>query len=304
MQELERYFNLSSGAGSSRVMDGNSHYLKMMKDEIARFHGAETGLIVGSGFDVNLVIFAAILRSDDAIVYDEMIHASTHDGMQQSQAMTRISFRHSDVDSFRDTMMSVYDSQPLIRQEKRCVIVAIESFYSMDGDICPLRKLIDTAKEIFSRDNAQFLIEEAHSTGVINSNGAGLVCELDLERQVAIRLHTFEKALSASEDIYSYYLQAMLDQAPFDVNLITAIILSNKIIKSALINFARSVIYTTASAFSLVAAARAGYNLMKTGQTKAVSSSFLPISNHASPSASLVFQYLTFRPRLKKTFNT
>lgn len=201
MKELERHPEIPPGAGSSRVMDGNYEYLETVEDEIAEFHGTEAGLITGSGFEANLAIFAAIPRPGDAIVYDELVHASTHDGMLHSQAVVRVPFRHNDVDSFRDAMMSVCDTQPLIRQGKRCVIVAVESFYSMDGDICPLRELIEIAKEIFPGGNAQFLVDEAHSTGVIGPKGAGLVCELGLEREVAIRLHTFGKALSASGGI-------------------------------------------------------------------------------------------------------
>ncbi|KAL9121373.1 MAG: hypothetical protein Q9187_002067 [Circinaria calcarea] len=262
MRELERHPDIPPGAGSSRVMDGNYKYLETVEDEIAQFHGAEAGLITGSGFEANLAIFAAIPRPGDAIVYDELIHASTHDGMQQTQAITRFSFRHNDVESFRDAMISVYDSQPLIRQGKRCVIVAVESFYSMDGDICPLTELIQAAKEIFPGGNAQFLVDEAHSTGVIGLKGAGLVCELGLEKEVAIRLHTFGKALSASGGNTTKIIISI------DVNSAIAIILGNKTLKSALINLARPVIYTTAPAFSVVAAARAGYNLMKAGQTK------------------------------------
>ena len=196
--ELECHPDIPPGAGSSRVMDGNYAYLEQVEDEIAQFHGAEAGLIMGSGFEANLAIFAAIPRPGDAIVYDELVHASTHDGMLHSQALTRVPFRHNDVDSFRDVMMSICDSQPLIRQGKRCVIVAVESFYSMDGDVCPLSELIEAAKEIFPDGNAQFLMDEAHSTGVVGPKGAGLVCELGLEKEVAIRLHTFGKALSAS----------------------------------------------------------------------------------------------------------
>ena len=267
MQELERHPNIPPGAGSSRVMDGNYEYLETVEDEIAHFHGAEAGLIVGSGFEANLAVFSAIPRPGDAIVYDELVHASSHDGMLQSQAVTRMPFRHNDVDAFRDTMMSVCDSQPLIRQGRRCVIVAVESFYSMDGDVCPLRELIEIAKEIFPGGNAQFFIDEAHSTGVIGPKGAGLVCELGLQGEVAIRLHTFGKALSASGGIYStiHILTAFIDTI-----FATAVILGNKTLKCALINLARPVIYTTAPPFPVVAAARAGYNLMKAGQTKIV----------------------------------
>ena len=270
MRELERYPNIPPGAGSSRVMDGNYEYLETVEDEIAQFHGAEAGLIMGSGFEANLAIFAAIPRPGDAIVYDELVHASTHDGMLHSQAMTRIPFRHNDVDSFRDAMVSIYDSQPLIRQGKRCVIVAVESFYSMDGDMCPLRELIETAKQIFPCGNAQFLIDEAHSTGVIGPKGAGLVCELGLGGEVAIRLHTFGKALSASGGTYN----TIKTLTTFiDTNFAIAIILGNKTLKCALINLTRPVIYTTAPSFPVVAAARVGYKLMQAGQTQIVRSS-------------------------------
>lgn len=198
MQELANHPNAPPGAGSSRVMDGNYEYLELVEDEIAHFHGAEAGLLVGSGFEANLAIFAAIPRPGDVVIYDELVHASTHDGMQQSQATIRLPFRHNDVESFQDVLISVCDSNPPIRQGKRCVIVALESFYSMDGDICPLREIIEAAKDVLPSDNVQFLIDEAHSTGVVGPLGAGLVCEMGLEKEVAIRLHTFGKALSAS----------------------------------------------------------------------------------------------------------
>lgn len=202
-RELERHPCLPLGAGSSRIMDGNYEYLETVEKEIAEFHGAETGLIVASGFEANLAVFAAIPRTGDAIIYDELVHASTHDGMQQSQAVCRVPFRHNNVDSFRDALISVCDSQPLIRQGKRCIIIAVESIYSMDGDVCPLQELLETSKELCPSGNAQFLVDEAHSTGVIGPQGAGLVCELGLEKEVAIRLHTFGKAVASAGGMYS-----------------------------------------------------------------------------------------------------
>jgi 8-amino-7-oxononanoate synthase len=68
----------------------------------------------------------------------------------------------------------------------------------MDGDVCPLRELVEVAKEICTLGNAQFIIDEAHSTGVIGPKGSGLVCELGLEKEIAIRLHTFGKALATT----------------------------------------------------------------------------------------------------------
>lgn len=197
-RELASHPGLPLGACSSRVMDGNYDYLEVVEQEIATFHGAEKGLIVGSGYDANLAIFVAIPRAGDVIVYDELVHASMHDGMQQSQASFKTSFKHNNVDSFRDALTSVWDTQPLIRQGKRCVIIAVESVYSLDGDVCPLEELVEVAKEILPDGTGQFLVDEAHSTGIIGPRGAGLVSELGLEKEVAVRLHTFSKALAST----------------------------------------------------------------------------------------------------------
>lgn len=196
--ELARHSDFSLNSGGSRLMDGNYDYIEAVEKEIAEFHGAETGLIVGSGYEANEAIFSAIPRPGDAIVYDELVHASIHDGMQHSSALCKLPFRHNDVDSFRDALVSVHDSQPLIRQGARSVIIAVESVYSMDGDVCPLKELVEVAREIFPNGSVQFFMDEAHTTGVMGPKGAGLVCALGLENEMAIRLHTCGKALAST----------------------------------------------------------------------------------------------------------
>lgn len=138
----------------------------------------------------------------------------------------------------------------------------------MDGDVCPLEELIEVAKETFVQRNAQFLVDEAHSTGVIGQMGAGLVCELGLEKDVAIRLHTFGKALASSGSRIVNPGFFYLHDA--DADFASAIVLGNSTIKNALTNFARSVIYTTAPTFPVVCAVRSAFNLMRAAQTKAV----------------------------------
>ena len=93
--------------------------------------------------------------------------------------------------------MEVCDSQPLIKHGKRCVLIAVETVYSIDGDVCPLKEMIDVAKETCPLGNAPFIVDETHAGGVLNSKGAGLVCEWGLEREVAVRLSTFGKANAA-----------------------------------------------------------------------------------------------------------
>jgi 8-amino-7-oxononanoate synthase len=101
----------------------------------------------------------------DAIVYDEAVHASTHEGMKLSLAENRLSFRHNDSDSLREVLSSLKESHTAFASGSFSILIAVESVYSMDGDICPLEELVQVAKELFPLGNAQFIIDEAHSNG-------------------------------------------------------------------------------------------------------------------------------------------
>jgi len=198
LDELDRHADFMMHSGGSRVCDGNYPYIEQVEAEIATFHGAETALILGSGYEANVAILTAIPRPGDAIVYDELVHASTLDGMATSLAQCRMSFRHNDVDAFREAITSVLDSQPQIANGSRSILIAVESLYSMEGDICPLVDMLDVAKDMCPKGNAEFIIDEAHSTGNMGPKGAGLVSQLGLEKQIAVRLHTFGKSLASS----------------------------------------------------------------------------------------------------------
>jgi 8-amino-7-oxononanoate synthase len=188
----------------SRLSDGNSRYLEQIEREIAEFHRAENALVVNSGCVANMAIFSTIPLPGDVILYDELVHASIHDGMKNSLARTQKSFLHNDVESFSDILQSIVESESQIRNGTRSVIVSVESVYSMDGDMCPLQELIDAAKDIVTKGNVVFLIDEAYGTGILGPKGSGLVCELGLEKEVAIRLHTFPKALGSTGCKYNH----------------------------------------------------------------------------------------------------
>ncbi|KAJ4305132.1 hypothetical protein N0V90_000662 [Kalmusia sp. IMI 367209] len=250
MSELAKQPDFSPGSGGSRVLDGNFPYLEETEQFIAGFHGAETGLIMQSGFDANVAIWTAIPRIGDVILYDELVHASTHEGLSQSLAMARHEFAHNDIESFRSAILVILDKYPAVKSGRRCILVAVEGTYSVDGDMCPLQELVDVSRELFPENpsTVQFVIDEAHSTGVIGPMGKGLVNALGLEQDIAVRLHTCGKAMSASG----------------------AIILGSATVRAAIINLTRSVIFSTGPSFPFVAAIRAGYNLLQTGQTTKV----------------------------------
>ncbi|KAI8213623.1 hypothetical protein K4K52_004341 [Colletotrichum sp. SAR 10_76] len=246
LEELHRYPNFTVGSTGSRLLDGNSDYFEDLEDEIAAFHGAERSLIVNSGFEGNSAIFSSIPRPGDAIVFDELVHASAHEGMSRCMAKVKVSFSHNCVDSFREVLEMVHESEPLIQRGQRVVLIAVETVYSMDGDVCPLEEMVEAAKEVLPKGNFQFIVDEAHATGVVGDKGVGLVSALGLEREIAIRLHTFSKALGASG----------------------AAVLCNDTIRTMLVNHARPICFTTAASFPTLAAIKAAYRLLAEGKTE------------------------------------
>lgn len=197
LEELQK-FNLPLGSGGSRLLDGNSKYAEELERDIAAFHGAEAGLLFNSGFDANAGFFACVPQPGDVIVYDELVHASVHDGMKLSRAGSTLSFKHNTVSSLKEILTRLLHENEGVRKGKNSVFVAVESIYSMDGDVCPLRDVVDVAEEVLGRQRAYIVVDEAHSTGVLGLKGRGLVCELGLEHHIYARLHTFGKAIAAN----------------------------------------------------------------------------------------------------------
>jgi 8-amino-7-oxononanoate synthase len=190
--------NLPLGSGGSRLLDGNSSYAETLEDSISRFHGAEAGLLFNSGYDANAGFFACVPQNGDVVVYDELVHASVHDGMKLSRASHTIPFSHNSVSNLREVLENIVVEHEGVRQGNNHVFVAVESIYSMDGDVSPLREIVEVIEQVLGRERGYVVVDEAHSTGVLGRQGRGLVCELGLEKRVFARLHTFGKAVAAN----------------------------------------------------------------------------------------------------------
>lgn len=275
LAELAAHPGFSTGSGGVRLMDGNHGYLEAAEREIAAFHGAGAGLLVGSAYEANVAVWTAVPRPGDVVVYDALVHASTHEGIKQSLAMDKVEFPHSDAEGFRAVLQEVLESNRLVRQGRRSILVAVESIYSMDGDVCPLQELVDVASELSSgKGNIQFVVDEAHSVGVVGPKGAGLVCELGLQEDIAVVVHSFGKAIGATggTSVPTVLLEytILLTRCHF-----VAIVLGNDVIRGVLANFARSVIFTTAPSFPFVAAIKSGYKLLEAGETEEVCRSWI-----------------------------
>jgi 8-amino-7-oxononanoate synthase len=172
------------GAGGSRLLRGNDPEHETLEAEAAAFFGAETCLYFGSGFCANYAIFSTLPARADLVVYDELIHASVHDGMRAGRA-AQIGARHNDPQSFDDAIRLWRAGGGTGRPW-----IAVESLYSMDGDRAPLAELARLAE----RHEAMLVVDEAHATGVLGPDGRGLASELE-GRPHVITLHTCGKAL-------------------------------------------------------------------------------------------------------------
>lgn len=206
LENLTRASETLRFAGSgSRLLDGNSKYAEELEEFIAGFHNAPCGLLFTSGFDSNSSVFSCVPQPGDVIIHDELIHASTHDGMRMSRAGKRIPFTHNSVKVFEKVLQEEKDRDPLIRDGKRSVFVAVESVYSMDGDFAPIEEMLDVMERVLPLQNGHMIVDEAHSTGIFGPKGAGVVQELGVEDRVFLRLHTFGKALAGNGGTYSLF---------------------------------------------------------------------------------------------------
>lgn len=173
------------GAGGSRLLRGH-HAAHARLEEYAAVHfGAERALYFGSGFSANFALFTTLPDPHDAVVFDELIHASVRDGLHASRA-ARYKARHNDPQSFEGEILRARASGA------QRVFVAVESVYSMDGDLAPLAKIDEIARRL----DAVLIVDEAHATGVFGTRGRGLAENLQSGETVV--LHTCGKALGVA----------------------------------------------------------------------------------------------------------
>lgn len=200
-----------NGATGSRLLSGNNPYTEAVEQKLATIFRSEAALIFNSGYAANQGVLSCLPQKGDTILFDELSHACIRDGARLSLA-NRFSFLHNDLN----------DLERRLQKAKGNVFIAVESIYSMDGDLCPLKELTGLAEQY----NATIILDEAHSTGIAGKNGAGLAVSLGLENKIPVRIYTFGKAMGVHG----------------------ACVAGSKILTDYLINFARPFIFTTAMA--------------------------------------------------------
>lgn len=230
LKELNSNPQLLSGSTGSRLISGNSTVLDATEHLIAQKHQFQSALLFPSGYQANLALFSTLPGRHDTVIVDEQIHRSVHDGCKMSNAR-KLKFRHNDPEHLESILK---------RQEGHCYI-AVESLYSMEGDLAPIKEIAELARLY----EADLIVDEAHAFGVF---GYGLVERYGLKDQISANVITYGKALGAHG----------------------ATILCNDLIKSYLVNFASSFIYTTSAQDFQWTSIKTGYDFLEDHQELSV----------------------------------
>ncbi|KAI9001476.1 pyridoxal phosphate-dependent transferase [Trametes punicea] len=251
------------GSGGSRLLV-NGHAHASLEARLVAFFRAPAALLFNSGFDANVGFFSSVPQPGDVIVYDEHIHASVHDGMRASRVNkdAQVAFAHNSVPALRRTLEKLMQKRPGLVTGENSVFVAVETLYSMDGTLAPLTQIVETVEELFPQGNGYVIVDEAHSTGVYGPHGRGLVAALGLEDRVFARLHTFGKALAATG----------------------AVLLVTPLVRDYLLNYARSLIYTTSLSNANIIAAECSFDMLEEGEAEKLSTQLLKLSSHLTTS--------------------
>jgi glycine C-acetyltransferase len=181
IEAVERF---GVGSGAVRSICGTMAMHVELERRLAAFKHTEAVVVFQSGFASNAGTVAAILSKDDAIVSDQLNHASIIDGARLSRATIKV-YPHGDADAARQVLRDLPAGQ-------RKLLIT-DGVFSMDGDLGPLPALVDAAEAY----GAIMMVDDAHASGVFGRNGRGTVDHFDLHGRVDVQVGTLSKAIGS-----------------------------------------------------------------------------------------------------------
>lgn len=233
--------DFGAGSGASRLICGSLRVHHELEEIIAAFKGTEAALSFSSGYATALGTITALVGRDDILIVDKLAHACVIDAARLSGAKLRV-FAHNDANDLERKLKwaATQSSGSPIPTRSRRVLIVTESVFSMDGDLAPLRDIV----ELKDRFGAWLMLDEAHATGLFGEHRRGLAEACELAGRVEIQMGTLGKALGAAGG-YICGSRPLID---------------------LLINRARSFIFSTAPAPAAAAAASTAIRFVRSGE--------------------------------------
>lgn len=224
-EAVEKY---GSGSGASRLVCGNLELNGKLEGKIAKLKKKECALLFSTGYMANIGIITSLMNKEDVIFSDELNHASIIDGCKMSRAETRV-YPHNDMDAL----------ERLLKETRHCThrLIVTDGIFSMEGDISPLPDLVSLAE----RYECMVMVDDAHATGVLGTNGGGTGEHFALEDKIDIAMGTLGKALGG----------------------FGAFVAGSRRLREFLINRARPFIFTTGLPPAVIASGIAALELLE-----------------------------------------
>jgi 8-amino-7-oxononanoate synthase len=217
------------GGTGSRLLSGHDAVWNELEEVFAAFAGTEAALYFANGYAANLGLLTSLVGKNDLIFSDELNHASLIDGIRLSGARKEI-YPHLDLNALERALRA--------HESEACrTLIVTESVFSMDGDVADVKAI----QELAERFGASLMVDEAHATAVRGPDGAGIVAEPRLTREVLATVHTCGKALASAG----------------------AFVCGSRVLREFLINHARTLIFSTAMPPYMAGQIRAALRLAK-----------------------------------------
>ncbi len=227
---IEKY---GIGSGASRLLSGTHPLHCRLEERIAEFKGTERAVLFNTGYAANTGLIPAISSGSDIIFSDELNHASIIDGTRLSKARVEV-YRHGDVEHLEHLI-----------HNNACSggrkFVVTDSVFSMDGDIAPLKEILELCNEC----DAILIVDDAHGTGVLGRRGRGALEFAEIESDRIIQMGTLSKAAGC----YGAFVAGSGELASY------------------LVNTARSFIYSTSLPPSVAASGIESLRIMENGSS-------------------------------------
>ncbi len=186
------------GMSSVRFICGTQEIHKVLEDKITKFLGTEETILYAACFDANGGVFEPILKEEDAIITDQLNHASIIDGIRLCKAQ-RLIYKHADMEDLEAKLKET--------QDKRYRMIATDGAFSMDGDIAKLHEIVPLAEKY----DAMIMVDEAHCTGFLGKRGRGSIEYRNVIGKIDLITGTLGKALGGASGGFASGRKELID---------------------------------------------------------------------------------------------